>query len=296
MAQNSSLSPIQKPDNVGSPFVSPSGSSLLLNDSVERESPLIDLAKDTSGSFSSNYSFLLLKKSREVDRLNEKLVVQEALTPHKTDDLFELFSESLKIGRAIRVVGNETIHKLHLLLKELETYEATENSNNTTKNVTAELEELNEYRSKDKRHNAAVLIQTFFRAKKVFYDERVNRIARFWRLYSCTMKLRLSAMCVMRCPVCKRPTPIELELANGNSAWAPKLKKSFSCAKCKSYILAKPIITKLPFTNPRIPVTCKSRLKYLKLWDTQTCRFVTMPKVSNRNTGSPGPAKNMKVY
>ena len=117
MAQNSSLSPIQKPDNVGSPFVSPSGSSLLLNDSVERESPLIDLAKDTSGSFSSNYSFLLLKKSREVDRLNEKLVVQEALTPHKTDDLFELFSESLKIGRAIRVVGNETIHKLlHLLL------------------------------------------------------------------------------------------------------------------------------------------------------------------------------------
>ena len=127
----------------------------------------------------SNYSFLLLKKSREVDRLNEKLVVQEALTPHDTDDLFELFSESLKIGRAIRVVGNETIHKLHLLLKELETYEATENSNNTTKNVTAELKELNEIRSKDKRHNAAVLIQTFFRAKKVFYDERVNRIARF---------------------------------------------------------------------------------------------------------------------
>ena len=143
-----------------------------MNDSVERESPLIDLAKDASESFGGNYSFLLLKKSREVDRLNEKLVVQEALTPHDTDDLFELFSESLKIGRAIRVVGNETIHKLHLLLKELETYEATENSNNTTKNVTTELEELNEYRSKDKRHNAAVLIQTFFRAKKVFYDER----------------------------------------------------------------------------------------------------------------------------
>ena len=202
MAQSSSLSPIQKLDDVGN-LVSPSGSSSLLNDSIERGSPLNSFAKDASESFGSNYSFLLLKKSREVDRLNEKLVVQEALTPHKTDDLFELFSESLKIGRAIRVVGNETIHKLHLLLKELETYEATENSNNTTKNVTAELEELNEYRSKDKRHNAAVLIQTFFRAKKVFYDERVNRIARFWRLYSCTMKLRLSAMCVMRCPVCK---------------------------------------------------------------------------------------------
>ena len=65
----------------------------------------------------------------------------------------------------------------------------------------------------------------------------------------------------MRCPVCKRPTPIELELANGNSAWAPKLKKSFSCAKCKSYILAKPIITKLPFTNPRIPVTYEIEVK-----------------------------------
>ena len=108
MAQSSSLSPIQKVDGVGN-LVSPPGSSSLLNDSIERESPLKSFAKDASESFGGNYSFLLLKKSREVDRLNEKLVVQEALTPHDTDDLFELFSESLKIGRAIRVVGNETL-------------------------------------------------------------------------------------------------------------------------------------------------------------------------------------------
>ena len=66
-------------------------------------------------------------------------------------------------------------------------------------------------------------------------------------------------LCDVQCA--KKPTPIELELANGNSAWAPKLKKSFSCAKCKSYILAKPIITKLPFTNPRIPVTHEIEVK-----------------------------------
>ncbi len=61
--------------------------------------------------------------------------------------------------------------------------------------------------------------------------------------------------------MCKKPTPIELETANGNSVWAPKLKKSFSCSKCKSYILARPVITKLPFTNPRIPVTYEIEIK-----------------------------------
>lgn len=130
-----------------------------------------------------DYSLLLLKKSREVERLNDALVVQEALASTSTDDLLELFGETLKFGRAVRIIGNQTLHKLQLVLKELETLEKVAKSDNTTKNVTAELETLNDLQQKDARHRAAVLIQTFFRGKKIYYDECVNRIARFWRLY-----------------------------------------------------------------------------------------------------------------
>ena len=264
MANKPNLSPIAKVNNSSSNMISPT-TSINLDETSPNKSNLDSSLNNLSGLSQSStvqdYSLMLLKKSREVERLNDGLILQEALRPADTDDLFELFAESLKVGRAVRIIGNDTIHKLQLLLKELTTLETIAKNDNTTKNVTAELEALNALQRQDRKHRAAVLIQTFFRAKKVYYDERVNRIARFWRLYSCTMKLRLSAMCVMRCPMCKKPTPIELEVANGNSAWAPKLKKSFSCTKCKSYILARPVITQLPFTNPRIPKTYEIEVK-----------------------------------
>jgi hypothetical protein len=183
---NPNLSPIPNINNSSVNIISPSSTINLLNESTINTS--VSDANNLSGlsqnsSSLEDYSLLLLKKSREVDRLNDGLVVQEALLPNETDDLFELFAESLKVGRAVRIIGNETIHKLQLLLKELEILEAAAKNDNTTKNVTAELEVLNRFQKEDGKHRAAVLIQTFFRAKKVYYDERVNRIARFWRLY-----------------------------------------------------------------------------------------------------------------
>ena len=212
MANKPNLSPIAKVNNSSSNMISPT-TSINLDETSPNKSNLDSSLNNLSGLSQSStvqdYSLMLLKKSREVERLNDGLILQEALRPADTDDLFELFAESLKVGRAVRIIGNDTIHKLQLLLKELTTLETIAKNDNTTKNVTAELEALNALQSQDRKHRAAVLIQTFFRAKKVYYDERVNRIARFWRLYSCTMKLRLSAMCVMRCPMCKKPTPIE---------------------------------------------------------------------------------------
>ena len=134
-----------------------------------------------------------------------------------------------------------------------------------------------------------------FSALKKYFMTNGSIELQIWRLYSCTMKLRLSAMCVMRCPMCKKPTPIELE-ANGNSAWAPKLKKSFMLKMqiihpCQTHHY------QVAFTNPRIPVTyeieVKKVLKALGYIDLQIRDYAESLKP---NTGSPGPAKNMKVY
>ena len=94
MANKPNLSPIAKVNNSSSNMISPT-TSINLDETSPNKSNLDSSLNNLSGLSQSStvqdYSLMLLKKSREVERLNDGLILQEALRPADTDDLFELF-------------------------------------------------------------------------------------------------------------------------------------------------------------------------------------------------------------